>query len=389
MLRLIISVLCAFVLVEACDRIHKFYTFDEENNSASRPDSGHAVLLVNPQVKSAQCTEYAVSGSVDKLSWTYDDSKTGSGGVCSPTDQCGPSHWKDIEAVSPTVNMCGGKSQTPIDIKDKSVTGAYPEDITFSVTGGGCTTWTSFTDDHTVEISFSEAGVACGNHKITVGGKTYTLKQFHFHTPSEHTINGKDTAAELHFVHKTDAGEIAVLGVMLDASDTAPRVDVITELEQLIGANGDSAAAKGAVLHCEHLETGKLFNAYSLLPDVKDFYAYSGSLTTYPCTEGLSWFVYKKHLPVSKVDISVIDDAITNYSESIASPTGADARPIQPLNDRQILFRKAPKATKAPKEEKAAQASKAPKAAKSSKAPKASKSSKAPKAAKSAKKESD
>jgi len=343
------------VVVHGCDRIHNFYSVDSDHNHSETSNGhGNAVLLTNPLVKSAACTEYTVSGTDDKLSWTYDDSKTGLSGVCSPTDKCGPSSWHKISAAS-GVNQCGGQSQTPIDIVPDSVTGQYPEDITFSVTDGGCSTWTSFTDDHVVEVSFSETNEVCSNHAITVGGKTYTLKQFHFHTPSEHTIDGEDAAAEMHFVHKTASGEAAVLGVLLQSSDKAKNADVISHIAEMVGAVSNSAPAEGSVLHCKNLETGKVLNAYSFLPDVKDFYAYSGSLTTYPCTEGISWFVYKKPMPISAFDVSVIRESVKAYSKSIASPQGDDARPVQPLNGRPILEFKAPKQAKAPKTGKGSQ----------------------------------
>jgi carbonic anhydrase len=39
--------------------------------------------------------------------------------------------------------------------------------------------------------------------------------QFHFHSPSEHTINGKHYAMEVHLVHKNDEGQLAVVGALM------------------------------------------------------------------------------------------------------------------------------------------------------------------------------
>ena len=50
---------------------------------------------------------------------------------------------------------------------------------------------------------------------ITYAGKVYHLKQFHFHTPSEHTVNGKHAPMEIHLVHQSDDQSLAVIGVLV------------------------------------------------------------------------------------------------------------------------------------------------------------------------------
>ena len=49
-----------------------------------------------------------------------------------------------------------------------------------------------------------------------VDGETFSLVQFHFHQPSEHTLRGYSMAAEAHFVHRAPSGRIAVFGIMFD-----------------------------------------------------------------------------------------------------------------------------------------------------------------------------
>lgn len=50
--------------------------------------------------------------------------------------------------------------------------------------------------------------------KITVKGQAFALAQVHVHTPSEHEIKGVQTELELHFVHKNEKGELAVVGLL-------------------------------------------------------------------------------------------------------------------------------------------------------------------------------
>ena len=46
--------------------------------------------------------------------------------------------------------------------------------------------------------------------------KGYQFLQMHFHTPSEHTIDGEKFDAELHFVMNRTDSDFAVLGVFFD-----------------------------------------------------------------------------------------------------------------------------------------------------------------------------
>ena len=57
----------------------------------------------------------------------------------------------------------------------------------------------------------------CGS--MTVDGTEYRLLQFHFHWPSEHTVDGKQYLMELHLVHQNEHGGLAVVGVLLERGE--------------------------------------------------------------------------------------------------------------------------------------------------------------------------
>jgi carbonic anhydrase len=68
------------------------------------------------------------------------------------------------------------------------------------------------------------------------------------------------------------------------------------------------------------------FDLMKVLPkDLEHFYAYGGSLTTPPCTEGVQWIVLKEPIELSKEQISRFMRAY-----------GPIARPVQPLHNREI-----------------------------------------------------
>jgi carbonic anhydrase len=136
-------------------------------------------------------------------------------------------------------------------------------------------------------------------HSISYGGKTYGLDSYHFHTPSEHSIDGEFADAEIHLVHTDAAGGIAVLGVLVDESEQSA---------------GPFHFSDATVIE-------------SLLPDSTIHYAYEGSLTAPPYTEGVVWIVLKDRVTLHP-----------HWIETFSERYGANNRPIQPLNGRSVTL---------------------------------------------------
>ena len=111
----------------------------------------------------------------------------------------GPAHWGEL---APKNGPCAtGAQQSPIDLAGAmSASIGTPQPHWLPARGGMIVN-----NSHTIQVDVSHGG------GLKLDGKDYTLKQFHFHHPSEHTVNGKAYPAELHLVHKNDRGELAVL----------------------------------------------------------------------------------------------------------------------------------------------------------------------------------
>lgn len=148
---------------------------------------------------------------------------------------------------------------------------------------------------------------------ISVGGKKYVLKQFHFHRPSEEKINGKSFDMTVHLVHVNDEGQLAVVAVLLQKGDDNP---LVRELWS------DFPREKGK----EELLDNIQVDASRILPSDQSYYTFSGSLTTPPCSEDVTWFVLKHPTTVSSAEIDQFSQLYRN-----------DARPTQALNDRVVL----------------------------------------------------
>jgi len=314
-----------------------------------------------------------VTGGDDKYptytagKWNYDYSQilgsevSGCPDPCATTDKCGPHCWLTI-IDTPGKNQCDPKDyplQTPIDISNYQSENSPVLDSAFenvlknglSVTNAGCDTFKILADDHAWEINFKET--SCTSMKMTWKGHQMTLEQFHTHTPSEHTINGKYADGELHMVHKAYDGsnnllQAAVLGVML-VVDSDLKESQLTKFWNLIDAGAaevsdwsakEYTAATKYSAEWEVQNADEPVDAYALLPDDKTFYHYIGSLTTYPCTNGINWFLFQEPMYITEDDLANLQSAVKHQDhtltlDSIYDPS-ADNRPIQPQGDRRV-----------------------------------------------------
>jgi carbonic anhydrase len=223
--------------------------------------------------------------------------------------ESGPANWGTL---SPTYALCGsGQAQSPINIVKSDAKGKAMWKFDHKTTSLKIA-HTEHMDDildngHTIQVSVDEGST------FTFGDKTYNLKQFHFHTPSEHTVDGKHMPMEMHMVHQGADGSLAVVSVMFKEGKT--------ENENLAKIIANLPAAKGET---NHVADAKL-DLSTHLPKDNYAYYYTGSLTTPPCSESVQWLVLRDL-------VSVTPDQI----KAISSRIGPNNRPVQALNGREI-----------------------------------------------------
>ena len=145
-----------------------------------------------------------------------------------------------------------------------------------------------------------------------MGDKRYELKQFHFHRPSEEKIKGKRYDMVVHLVHVAQDGSAAVVAVLLQQGGDNALIDELW-------ADVPREKNKEGFLDSVHID------ASTLLPTDRSYYTFSGSLTTPPCTENVTWYVLKHPVTLSVKEIS-------EYSKLYRD----DARPTQPSYDRVV-----------------------------------------------------
>lgn len=212
----------------------------------------------------------------------------------------GPAHWSEI--TSDYHSCSDGHAQSPVNI-DAATKNQALSPLHFHYQPAALHI---LNNGHTVQVNFPP-----GNY-LEVSGKRYQLVQFHMHTPSEESVHGKHFPMVAHLVHKDDTGNLAVVAVEFKfGKSNAEMMQIVQHLPH--ERSGEQSFAKVFV------------DPSHLLPVKTGYYTFTGSLTTPPCSEGVSWFVLKQAQTLSRMEW-----------RKLHSVLGDNARPIQPLNGRKI-----------------------------------------------------
>ncbi|CAK8576206.1 unnamed protein product [Lathyrus sativus] len=224
----------------------------------------------------------------------------------------GPQNWGNIK---PEWFMCkNGTKQSPIDLLNQRVQivsnlgtlqiNYKPSYATLKNRG------------HDIMLELNS-----NSSYLQINETQYILKQFHWHSPSEHTINGKRFDLELHLVHQTPSGKIAVIGLLYKIG--IPDLFLALLKKDLEAISESSGAEREIGIVVPNLITF----------DRRQYYRYIGSLTTPPCSQNVTWTIITEVKSVSKEQIELLRVAVHDESNS-------NARPLQPINGRLVQLNK-------------------------------------------------
>jgi carbonic anhydrase len=206
-------------------------------------------------------------------------------------------------SVPATAGLCeSGQRQSPIDIRQ-----ATRKSLPSLQASYQATPLKLANDGHTVRVRFDKGST------LRIGKDSFTLQQFHFHTPGGDKIAGEEFPMAAHLLHRSQSGQLLAVVVLFR---TGRENALLQTLLPLIPAtkSGDGVQA------------GASINASQLLPANLGYFRYSGSVTAPPCTEGVEWIVLKQPLELSPLQLS-------QYRQIFAD----NARPVQPLHQRSVL----------------------------------------------------
>lgn len=214
------------------------------------------------------------------------------------TGKTSPAHWAELDQVNSACKL--SREQSPINIDAKHISHAALAALDFGYAAGAAEV---VNNGHTVQVNLPAGGM------LRVGDESSKLLQFHFHTPSEESINGKRYPMVAHFVHKAEDGTLSVVAVLFkEGKENATLAPVFAALP----AQGHPGALDS-------------FDPAAVLPADHAYYKFNGSLTTPPCSDGVHWQVLKTPVELSKQQIAAFRKLYP-----------MNARPVQPLNGRLV-----------------------------------------------------
>ena len=211
----------------------------------------------------------------------------------------GADKWGSLDKEFATCSL--GQRQSPIDIRNTVRADLPPIQFAYKPIP-----LTIVDNGHSIKVDTPGAG------SITVEGETYELLQFHFHKPSEEKVNGKAYEMVAHLVHQSKAGKLAVVAVMME---TGKEQALIRTLWTHLPLEQDKPITRPDVR----------IDPAQLIPKIRNYFTFMGSLTTPPCTENVLWLVLKTPIQVSREQLSGFG---TIYKNNV--------RPVQPVNGRLI-----------------------------------------------------
>lgn len=219
------------------------------------------------------------------------------------TGPAGQRRWHELADAN--VTCVDGSAQSPIDISQTIVGSLSKISYHYNLAPVKVKN-----NGHTIQVDFLPSSGFDGG-KVTLNGKDYKLLHLHFHRPSEHTVNGRQFPMEVHLVHQAEDQKLAVVAMLMDYGAHHPGLDIVWA-----AMPEKEGAAEVA---------DKPFNASILLPRSLATYRYAGSLTTPPCSEGVSWLLMKTPISVSQSQVAMFRKLFDFNS-----------RYTQPLNGRDV-----------------------------------------------------
>ncbi|KIH93379.1 carbonic anhydrase [Sporothrix brasiliensis 5110] len=244
----------------------------------------------------------------------------------------GPLNWYSLN-TSANSACSRGKFQSPIDIVTQAIGYASTASLNFSVPAVASAKFENLGTNVEVVV----------NGTLVTSNLTYELAQLHFHTPSEHRIDEEYFPLEVHFVFESEAsswpnvihastGSVFALLLYTMLTDPASDIAVVAFVFQLsqfgysaplfdsVFAHLDDIAKPGTFTKTGPLDFAGLekhFNDHGV-------YAYSGSLTTPPCSENVAWYISTEPVPLNVQTYNAVKKVVKFNARYTQNALGLD-----------------------------------------------------------------
>ncbi|PXF42239.1 Bifunctional monodehydroascorbate reductase and carbonic anhydrase nectarin-3 [Gracilariopsis chorda] len=271
-----------------------------------------SLLCLSAQLTFASVLYQSVVRSRESSGYTYDRAGTN-----------GPVHWGSI---STDYRKCSsGHHQSPINVA-LSKARAYPMSNKRAPRVRLLPAKFSFENGTENFALHCDDSTSCGY--TTFAGTRYQFVNLHFHSPSEHTINGKHFPLEAHMVHESADGAKLVVSTLFRDPAQSDDLDGIL-LTRGARRTPSSTQFHSILNHIDSRDTQFSVHTPAFMGSA-GYCTYTGSLTTPPCTEDVTWLIALQEQPIHISDVEV-------YQKYSVSTQFHNNRPVHPLNSREII----------------------------------------------------
>uniref|UniRef100_A0A8C7G0I2 Carbonic anhydrase n=1 Tax=Oncorhynchus kisutch TaxID=8019 RepID=A0A8C7G0I2_ONCKI len=248
----------------------------------------------------------------------------------------GEHHW------SKHYPFCGGTFQSPIDIQtqllrfDPTLRPIELQNYNLSANEQ----LTLGNNGHSIQLSLPR------RMYLSSLPHRYTAAQLHFHwgsehlpVGSEHTVNGRQFAAEMHMV-LFNSDKYPNISVAADKSDGLAVLGVLIEVGEFNPAFAQFLKYINGIKYKDQRVQVPAFNIRSLLPVLLDeYYRYDGSLTTPPCYPSVLWTVFKNPVTISLKQFLALATAIYSSHQQESAPVAMNSNYRKPqYTDNRVVL---------------------------------------------------
>jgi carbonic anhydrase len=232
----------------------------------------------------------------------------------------GPDQWHLVDA-----NCLQQGTQSPINAVFKEAViwpNSFPDPNLTVAAPKECMKAQFVVNRHTTEVNFGET--CPGSFDLTWKGKKFSLLQFHWHSPAEHTLDGKHYAMEVHHVYIAADKQLLVMGIFMDADKPLAercKYASMSDIAECHRAQWFDTLLRQRFPHPPYtpggvrtLEASPIHNPFTefIPPMDKHYYHYSGSLTTPGCGPNVEWIL-------NPTPVKIFDSSLTLYRNMINS----------------------------------------------------------------------
>ncbi len=202
---------------------------------------------------------------------------------------------------------CGSAYQSPIDI-DTSITQTDSLLSPLFIDYLPVDTFVVKRNENLIYITHLEGSVTAPDTNFW--GHEFFLAQIIFHSPSEHSVNGKKYPAEIQFINIDTLGKFLIVSVLVNEGQSNPVFSAL--LANIPNKNSQ-------VIVSQTLDIN------GILPYGVGYWHYMGSMTFPPCHDSVEWYVMKDPIQASKEQL-----------DSLRLVLGNNTRKLQALGNRKI-----------------------------------------------------